>query len=165
MGKKHSLDNSLVAEDFFEDYLLIGVQASVPTTIFCTEIKSKLGFNFKRENCNDAKITFIVDKKSGLGIPGTLFQNIPTEEQVCFGFYRYMIPFSMSPILLYENKQKEYALIKEEKEMDFIFLIPDENLEWQQKPFIYWLSQLSSVQNCSYLDIETLGDSKMNLIL
>ncbi|HRP88476.1 MAG TPA: hypothetical protein PKX92_00420 [Edaphocola sp.] len=164
MQKKLILDNSLIAEDFFEDYQLIGVQALVTPTVFCTEMKAKLGFSFKRIPQNDPTITFFVDKKSGLGIPGTLFENIPMEAKVHFGFYRFEIPFSNSDILLYENKKSDYLLIKELPEIDYLFLMSLEHYEYNNQPFIHWLSLLSSVKDCCYLDIDTLGESKTNLL-
>lgn len=150
---------------YFDDCQLLGIQSNSSSTQLCFDIERSLGIAFTRKLTNDVAIMFNDAKDAGLGIPGTLFESIPTEVLVHFALYEHKINYSDNSIYLYQNKNDGYYLISEYKQFNYLILIQDNCFLWHQSPLQNWLSKIKSINSCKEIDIINIGKSKENLII
>lgn len=166
MAKKQFIELANVEDFYFDECLLIGIDTHLCGTQLCVELQSKLDLDFYRNLGNEAEVHFKSGTDSGLGIPGTLFENIATEQSVWFPLYEYTAPFTDSScISIFENHQNGFYLVPECKQFNFIILLKNEDFQLQNKSFHHWLSQIPSLKKSQILSIEDLGQSKQNLIM
>lgn len=165
MVKQQLLALESIDTFYFDDCQLLGIQTKLGATQFCYTLESQLGLCFQRKLTNDVAINFISGKDSGLGISGTLFESFPVEELVHFALFEHQLAFSDAHIYIYQNQQRGYFLIPEQKQFQYFMLIQDECLQLARQPLQHWISQIPEINSCRIVDIEALGKSKENLII
>lgn len=166
MAKQAILSLANFEDPYFEDRMLIGIRTKLCGTQLCHELQTKLNLKFVRDLGNEAVVNFKVGSDSGLGIAGTLFESIRTEETVFFPVFEYTPPYTdESCISIFENYNNDHCLVPECRQYNFIVMLKDEDFQLRQRGFLYWLSQIPSLQQCSVLTVEDLGASKQNLVM
>lgn len=101
---KLKIDNTALANDFFEDAHLLGIVAPIKDYHFCWQLNQLLHFNFR----NNAQIEIQLTKKG---------------RQYYFSLYEYNIPGSELYHYLYNNQFDGEYLLPELKHLDFLWLI------------------------------------------
>ncbi|MBL7705897.1 MAG: IPExxxVDY family protein [Taibaiella sp.] len=165
MVKQQLLSLESIDTFYFDDCQLLGIQTKLGATQLCYTLEAHLGMPFHRKLTNDVAINFISGKDSGLGIAGTLFENVPVEELVHFALFEHQLSFSDAHIYIYQNQQRGYFLIPEQKQFQYFMLIQDECLQLARQPLQHWINQIPDIHSCRRIDIEALGKSKENLII
>ncbi len=166
MAKQQLLALANVEDFYFDECMLIGIATELCGTQLCVELQSKLDLAFYRNLGNEAVVEINEGTESGLGIAGTLFEDLQTQFTVCFPLYEYTPPFSdNSCISIFENHQDGHSLIPECKQFDFIVLLHEADFQLQKKSFHYWLTQIPTLKNSTILSVEDLGKSKQNLVM
>lgn len=150
---------------YFDDCQLLGLQTKLGATQLCYILECQLGLAFQRRLTNDVAINFTSGTDSGMGVAGTLFENVAVEELVHFPLYEHQLSFSDAHIYIYQNERGGYFLIPEQKQFQYFMLIQDECLQLARQPLQHWINQIPDIQSCRPIDIEALGKSKENLII
>lgn len=101
---KLKIDNEALAQEFFDDSLLLGIVAPVKDYIFSWQLNQSLGFNFRVNN----DIEIQLSKK---------------DRTYFFSIYEYAIPSSYLTHYLYNNQYDGEYLLPEFKHLDFLWLI------------------------------------------
>jgi hypothetical protein len=101
---KLKIDNDALAEEFFEDALLMGIVAPVKDYQFSWHLNQVLGFDFRLNNELEIKLT----KK---------------QRNYFFAVYEYQVPGVTLCHYLYNNKFDGEYLLPEFKHLDFLWLI------------------------------------------
>ena len=97
---KLKIDNDSIAEEFFEDCLLLGIVAPIEDYQFCWQLNQVLGFKFRVNH--DIEIKLAKKKR-------TYF----------FPIYQYAIPAISLTHYLYNNEFDGEYLLPEFKHLDF----------------------------------------------
>ncbi|HMK02660.1 MAG TPA: IPExxxVDY family protein [Ferruginibacter sp.] len=103
-GQKLKIDNEALAEEFFEDSLLLGIVAPLKDYQFSWQLNQLLGFNFRVNNDIEIQLT----KK---------------QRRYFFSIYEYAIPAISLAHYLYNNQFDGEYLLPEFKHLDFLWLI------------------------------------------
>jgi hypothetical protein len=106
---KLKIDNESLAEEFFEDSLLLGIVAPVKDYQFCWQLNQILGFNFRVNHDIEIKLA----KK---------------QRVYYFPIYEYVVPSSAIIHYLYNNEFDGEYLLPEFKHLDFLWLIKGEDV-------------------------------------
>jgi hypothetical protein len=101
---KLKLDNESIAQDFFEDSLLLGIVAPISSYTFCWEINLALGFCFRIKHEMEIQLT-----KKG--------------RDYFFSMYEYKVPNVQLAHYLYKNQHDGEYLLPEVKHFDYLWLI------------------------------------------
>ena len=101
---KLKIDNEALAEEFFEDSVLLGIVAPVKDYQFSWQLNQVLGFRFRLNN--DLEIQ--LQKKN---------------RQYFFSTYEYLVPSTSIIHYLYNNQHDGEYLLPEFKHLDFLWLI------------------------------------------
>jgi hypothetical protein len=101
---KLKIDNDALAEEFFEDSLLLGIMAPVKDYQFSWHLNQLLGLDFRLNNDLEIKLT----KK---------------DRHYFFAVYEYQVPGLFLNHYLYSNKFDGEFLLPEFKHLDFLWLI------------------------------------------
>ncbi len=101
---KLKIDNDALAEEFFEDSLLLGIVAPVKDYQFTWQLNQLLGFNFRLNNDLEIKLT----KK---------------QRSYFFAVYEYNVPAVTLSHYLYNNQFDGEYLLPEFRHLDFLWLI------------------------------------------
>ncbi len=165
MVKQQLLALESIDTFYFDDCQLLGLQTKLGATQLCYILECQLGLAFRRKLTNDVAINFTSGTDSGLGIMGTLFENVAVEELVHFPLYEHQLSFSDAHIYIYQNERGGYFLIPEQKQFQYFMLIQDECLQLARQPLHHWMNQIPDIQACKIIDIDGLGKSKENLII
>lgn len=104
---KLKIDNEALAEEFFEDALLLGMVAPVKDYLLCWQMNQILGFDFKINN--DCEIQLNKKKRNYF-----------------FSVYEYGIPSTSLVHYLYNNQFDGEYLLPELKHLDFLWLLKGE---------------------------------------
>jgi hypothetical protein len=110
MGMKLKIDNDLLAEEFFESALLLGIVAPIKDYQFSWQLNQLLGFNFRVNHDIEIELT----KKN---------------RKYFFSIYEYAVPATSLTHYLYNNQHDGEYLLPEFKHLDFVWLIKTEELE------------------------------------
>ncbi len=102
--QKLKIDNEELAEEFFEDSLMLGIVAPIKDYQFCWQLNRLLGLDFRINN--DIEIQLTKKKR-------TYF----------FSIYEYAIPSISLAHYLYNNQYDGEYLLPEFKHLDFLWLI------------------------------------------
>ncbi len=108
-GLKLKIDNEALAEEFFEDALLLGIVAPVNDYLFCWQINQTLGIDFRANNDIEIQLT----KKN---------------RKYFFSIYEYPVPSIKLEHFLYNNEDDGEYLLPEFKHLDFLWLIKGEGV-------------------------------------
>ena len=101
---KLKIDNEALAEEFFEDSLLLGIVAPVKDYQFSWQLNQLLGFSFRVNN--DIEI-----------------QLARKQRKYFFAIYEYAVPSITLMHYLYNNQFDGEYLLPEFKHLDFLWLI------------------------------------------
>jgi hypothetical protein len=101
---KLKIDNEALAEEFFEDSLLLGIVMPVKDYQFSWQLNQLLGFNFRVNN------DFEIELKK-------------KQRKYFFSIYEYAVPSITLTHYLYTNQFDGEYLLPEFKHLDFLWLI------------------------------------------
>ena len=103
-GQKLKIDNEELAQEFFEDSVLLGIVAPIKDYQFSWQLNQLLGLNFRINN----DIEIQLKKK---------------QRTYFFGIYEYAVPSITLTHYLYNNQHDGEYLLPEFKHLDFLWLI------------------------------------------
>ena len=101
---KLKIDNEALAEEFFEDALLMGIVAPIKDYQFSWQLNQLLGLDFRVNNDIEIQLT----KK---------------QRKYFFSIYEYAVPAISITHYLYNNQHDCEYLLPEFKHLDFLWLI------------------------------------------
>lgn len=107
---KLKIDNEALAEEFFEDSLLLGIVAPVKDYQFSWQLNQVLGFNFRVNNDIEIQLT-------------------RKQRKYFFAIYEYAVPSITLVHYLYNNQFDGEYLLPEFKHLDFLWLIKGDIVE------------------------------------
>ncbi len=106
---KLKIDNESIAEEFFEDAILLGLVAPVKDYQFSWQLNQALGFNFRINH----------DLEIKLGKKDRVYY---------FSIFEYNVPSTSITHYLYNNQFDGEYLLPEFKHLDFVWLIKGETI-------------------------------------
>ena len=109
-SQKLKIDNEELAEEFFEDSLLLGIVAPLKDYQFSWRLNQLLGFSFRVNNDIEIQLT----KK---------------QRKYFFSIYEYAVPAITLTHYLYNNQHDGEYLLPEFKHLDFLWLIKDDIIQ------------------------------------
>jgi hypothetical protein len=142
---KLKIDNEALAQEFFEDSILLGIVAPMKDYLFCWNLNQLMGFNFRVNN--DLEIQLTKKKR-------TYF----------FSIYEHVTPSSTLVHYLYNNQFDGEYLLPEFKHLDFLWLIKGDVFSMDElKNLIQSVKALSGVQLVMEMNNEQIKN-KQHLI-
>jgi hypothetical protein len=125
---KLTLDNKDLTDGFFEETRLLGIQAPIKGYMFCWQINSLMGVDFRISNVVEIEL-----KRKG--------------RMYYFPVYEYAQPATCLMHYLYKNQHDGEYLLPELKHLDFLWLlkddyVPDEFVD----NLVYSLKSINGVQ-------------------
>lgn len=142
---KLKIDNEALAEEFFEESVLLGIVAPVKDYLLCWNLNQILGFNFRINT--DLEIQLTKRKR-------TYF----------FSVYEYLVPSVALTHYLYNNQFDGEYLLPEFKHLDFMWLIKGDFDNGELPPLIQSIKSLPGVQLVVEMTNEQIKN-KQHLIL
>jgi hypothetical protein len=125
---KLKIDNETLAQEFFEDSILLGIVAPVKDYQLSWHLNQLLGFDFRLNNDFEIQL----NRKNR-----TYF----------FSIYEYKVPSTSLTHYLYNNQFDGEYLLPEFKHLDFLWLIKGEPVaSEEQKNLMQSIKALSGVQ-------------------
>ncbi len=125
---KLKIDNEELAEEFFEDSLLLGIVAPVKDYQFSWQLNQLLGLDFRVNN----EIEIQLNKK---------------QRKYFFSIYEYAVPAICLTHYLYNNQHDGEYLLPEFKHLDFLWLIKGDPISTEDlKILIQSIRTLPGVQ-------------------
>jgi hypothetical protein len=125
---KLKIDNETLAQEFFEDAILLGIVAPIKDYQFSWQLNQLLGFNFRVNN----DIEIQLKKK---------------QRKYFFAIYEYQVPSSSLTHYLYNNQFDGEYLLPEFKHLDFLWLIKGDFFATDElKNLIQSIKSLQGVQ-------------------
>jgi hypothetical protein len=125
---KLKIDNETLAQEFFEDSLLLGIVAPIKDYQFSWQLNQILGFNFRVNNDFEIQLT----KK---------------QRKYFFSIYEYAVPSTCLVHYLYNNQFDGEYLLPEFKHLDFLWLIKGETVFMEElKSLMQCIKSLPGVQ-------------------
>ncbi|MDB5276834.1 IPExxxVDY family protein [Ferruginibacter paludis] len=125
---KLKIDNETIAQEFFEDSILLGIVAPVKDYQLCWQLNQVLGFDFRINNDFEIQLS----KK---------------ERKYFFSIYEYQVPSTCLIHYLYNNQFDGEYLLPEFKHLDFLWLMKGEYVSKEElKALIYSIKSLPGVQ-------------------
>ena len=152
MGQQLTIDNDLLAEEFFEDACLMGVMAPIPYYQFCCIIKENLGFSFVNDITSEIQLQ---QRKKSSKLKRDYF----------FSVFRFQEKNSPVEHVLYNNRHDGRYLLPECKHIDYIWMI--HGMTANDEPvqeLVRLLRSLKEVQLIAELTADKVKNKK-NLIL
>lgn len=104
---KLKIDNESLAQEFFEDSILLGIVAPVKDYLLCWHMNQVLGFDFRINN------DFEIELKK-------------KQRKYFFSIYEYPVPSTCLTHYLYNNQFDGEYLLPEFKHLDFLWLMKGE---------------------------------------
>jgi len=125
---KLKIDNETLAQEFFEDSLLLGIVAPIKDYQFSWQLNQILGFNFRVNNDFEIQL-----KKR--------------DRKYFFAIYEYAVPSTCLVHYLYNNQFDGEYLLPEFKHLDFLWLIKGETVSPEElKALMQSIRSLPGVQ-------------------
>lgn len=125
---KLKIDNESIAQEFFEDALILGIVAPVKDYQFCWQLNQALGFDFRMNNDFEIQLT----KK---------------QRKYFFSIYEFKVPSVTLAHYLYNNQFDGEYLLPEFKHLDFVWLIKGDSFDQEElKALIQSIKSLNGVQ-------------------
>lgn len=121
---KFRIDNSALAEEFFDGTRLLGIVAPIKPYQFCWNVNQILGFDFRINH----DIEIQLNKKS---------------RTYYFSIYEYENKANSEKHYLYLNQFDGEYLLPEFKHLDFLWMMRDDEIENQDLSFL--ISSIKSV--------------------
>ena len=142
---KLKIDNETLAQEFFEDSLLLGIVAPIKDYQFSWQLNQILGFNFRMNNDFEIQLT----KK---------------QRRYFFSIYEYAVPSTCLVHYLYNNQCDGEYLLPEFKHLDFLWLIKGETVSPEElKSLMQSIRSLPAVQLVNEMTNEKIKN-KQHLI-
>jgi hypothetical protein len=142
---KLKIDNESIAQEFFEDSVLLGIVAPVKDYQLCWQLNQVLGFDFRINNDFEIQLT----KK---------------QRKYFFSIYEYTVPATTLTHYLYNNQFDGEYLLPEFKHLDFLWLIKGEGITTEeQKALLQSIKSLPGVQLVTEMTNEKIKN-KQHLI-
>ena len=116
-SQKLKIDNEALAEEFFEDSILLGIVAPIKDYQFSWQLNQLLGLNFRVNNDIEIQLTKKLRK-------------------YYFSIYEYPVPAVTLVHYLYNNQFDGEYLLPEFKHLDFLWLIKGENVGAEDIKFL-----------------------------
>ena len=107
---KLKIDNEALAEEFFEDSLLLGIVAPIKDYQFSWQLNQLLGLDFRVNNDIEIQLT----KK---------------QRKYFFSIYEYALPAISLTHYLYNNENDGEYLLPEFKHLDFLWLVKCDEID------------------------------------
>lgn len=143
---KLKIDNEALAEEFFEDSVLLGIVASPKDYQFTWQLNKVLGFKFRINNSLEIQL----QKK---------------KRQYFFSVYEYSVPSTTIMHYLYNNQYDGGYLLPEFKHLDYLWLMKGYGMPVDdQKDIIPSVKSLPGVQMVTEMTNEKIKH-KQHLIL
>jgi len=143
---KLKIDNELLAEEFFEDTLLLGIMASLESHQFVWQVNQVLRFDFR----NNSDIEIQLTKKN---------------RNYFFSVFEFQEPHKAISYYLYKNQFDGEYLLPEFKHLDYLWLIKgDLPSKEEERALINDIRSLPAVQLVVELNNEKIKH-KQHLIL
>jgi hypothetical protein len=143
---KLKIDNETLAQEFFEDAILLGIVAPIKDYQFSWQLNQLLGFNFRVNN----DIEIQLKKK---------------QRKYFFSIYEYQVPSTSLTHYLYNNQFDGEYLLPEFKHLDFLWLIKGDVVQAEDlKILVQAIKSLAGVQLINELTNEKIKN-KQHLIL
>ena len=125
---KLKIDNEVLAQEFFEDSILLGIVAPVKDYQLCWQMNQVLGFDFRINNGFEIQLT----KK---------------ERTYFFSIYEFPVPSTSLTHYLYNNQYDGEYLLPEFKHLDFLWLMKGEDVSKDElKALVHAIKTLPGVQ-------------------
>lgn len=125
---KLKIDNETIAQEFFEDAILLGIVAPIKVYQFSWQLNQILGFDFRINHGYEIQLT----KK---------------ERRYFFSIYEFAVPSTSLIHYLYNNHFDGEYLLPEFKHLDFVWLIKGEFVSAEElKELIGSIKSLPAVQ-------------------
>ncbi len=125
---KLKIDNEVLAQEFFEDSILLGIVAPVKDYQLCWQMNQVLGFDFRINNSFEIQLT----KK---------------ERTYFFAIYEFPVPSTSLTHYLYNNQYDGEYLLPEFKHLDFLWLMKGEDVSKDElKSLVHAIKTLPGVQ-------------------
>jgi len=142
---KLKIDNESIAQEFFEDAVLLGIVAPIKDYLFSWHLNQKFGFNFRINN--DIEIVLSKQKRNYF-----------------FSIYEYAVPSTSITHYLYNNQFDGEYLLPEFKHLDFVWLIKGEYISSEElKTLMQSIKSLPGVQLVNEMTNEKIKN-KQHLI-
>ena len=143
---KLKIDNETLAQEFFEEAILLGIVAPIKDYQFSWQLNQLLGFNFRVNN----DIEIQLKKK---------------QRKYFFSIYEYQVPSTSLTHYLYNNQFDGEYLLPEFKHLDFLWLIKGDVVQAEDlKILVQAIKSLAGVQLINELTNEKIKN-KQHLIL
>ena len=143
---KLKIDNETLAQEFFEDAILLGIVAPIKDYQFSWQLNQLLGFNFRVNN----DIEIQLKKK---------------QRKYFFSIYEYQVTSTSLTHYLYNNQFDGEYLLPEFKHLDFLWLIKGDVVQAEDlKILVQAIKSLAGVQLINELTNEKIKN-KQHLIL
>ena len=143
---KLKIDNETLAQEFFEDAILLGIVAPIKDYQFSWQLNQLLGCNFRVNN----DIEIQLKKK---------------QRKYFFSIYEYQVPSTSLTHYLYNNQFDGEYLLPEFKHLDFLWLIKGDVVQAEDlKILVQAIKSLAGVQLINELTNEKIKN-KQHLIL
>jgi hypothetical protein len=143
---KLMLDTAAMEEDFFADSALIGIGSALPAYKLCWLINNHFSTKFIRQPELDIELK----KKDN--------------KVYYFAVYQYCVPLSGCKHLLYKVKNEKETILPEAKQLDYIWLIQNYNIEDDAATIAQLLRTLPDIQLAQQLDADKMK-SLSNLLV
>lgn len=104
---KLKIDNESIAQEFFENAVLLGIVAPIKDYLFSWHLNQIFGFNFRVNN-------------------GIEIELVKQQRKYFFSIYEYTVPSTSITHYLYNNQFDGEYLLPEFKHLDFVWLIKGE---------------------------------------
>ena len=135
---KLKIDNETLAQEFFEDAILLGIVAPIKDYQFSWQLNQLLGFNFRVNN----DIEIQLKKK---------------QRKYFFSIYEYQVPSTSLTHYLYNNQFDGEYLLPEFKHLDFLWLIKGDVVQAEDlKILVQAIKSLAGVQLINELTNEKI---------
>ena len=142
---KLKIDNESIAQEFFEDAVLLGIVAPIKDYLFSWHLNQIFGFNFRVNN----DIEIVLTKQ---------------QRKYFFSIYEYAVPSTSITHYLYNNQFDGEYLLPEFKHLDFVWLIKGECIASQElKTLMQSIKSLPGVQLVNEMTNEKIKN-KQHLI-
>jgi hypothetical protein len=143
---KLKIDNETLAQEFFEDAILLGIVAPIKDYQFCWQLNQILGLNFRVNTDFEIQLA----KK---------------QRKYFFSVYEYAVPSTCLTHYLYNNQFDGEYLLPEFKHLDFMWLLKGEYVSSEElKILVQGIKSLSNVQLVIEMTNEKIKN-KQHLIL
>ena len=125
---KLKIDNETIAQEFFEDAVLLGIVAPIKDYQFSWQLNQMLGFDFRINNDFEIQLT----KK---------------DRRYFFSIYEFAVPSTSVVHYLYNNQFDGEYLLPEFKHLDFVWLIKGEYISPEElKSLMQSIRSIPAVQ-------------------